>query len=108
MRRKRLWIALGIGALALLTLSGVAIANASGADDGAPLTRPTADRAGAAALAIFGGGTVTGLERDGEKGATFEVEVTRDDGSQVDVRLDAAFQLVVVDGDSEGSGDSGR
>jgi uncharacterized membrane protein YkoI len=65
------------------------------------LTGPQADRARAAALRITGGGKVNAVERDSEKGATYEVEVTRSDGSTVDVRLDASYKLVAVDGDSE-------
>jgi uncharacterized membrane protein YkoI len=53
----------------------------------------------AAALAETGGGTVGEIERDGEKGATYEVEVTKADGSQVDVRLDDQLKVVAVDAD---------
>ena len=55
----------------------------------------------AAALRATGGGTVNETERDGENGATYEVEVTRPDGSTVDVRLDAGFGVVAIEGDSE-------
>lgn len=108
MRHKRRWIVAGLAVLAVLTLGGAAIANATGImDDGdAQLAGPQADRARAAALAVVDGGTANAVERDGEAGATYEVEVTRPDGSQVDVRLDESFQLVVIDGDSETS-DSG-
>jgi hypothetical protein len=41
------------------------------------------------------------VERDGEKGATWEVEVRKPDGSTVDVRLDADLGKVAIDGDSE-------
>jgi hypothetical protein len=41
------------------------------------------------------------VERDSENGATYEVEVTKPDGSTVDVRLDGAFKVVVIEGDSE-------
>ena len=47
-------------------------------------------QAGDAALKATGGGTLGQIERDGEKGATYEVEVNKADGSQVDVRLDAS------------------
>ena len=69
------------------------------------LTGPPAERAKQAALVLTGGGTANAVERDGEDGATWEVEVTRKDGSIVDVRLDENFQLVVIEGDSE-AGDS--
>jgi hypothetical protein len=97
-------LAIGSGALAL-ALGGTAIARATGAfDDGeVQLTGPQADRAKAAALRITGGGRANAVERDSEKGATYEVEVTRDEGSTVDVRLDENFELVTVDDDSEKS-----
>ncbi len=62
---------------------------------------PAADRATAAALRITKGGTANAFERDGEKGTTWEVEVTRPDGKTVDVRLDERYRLVAVDDDSE-------
>jgi uncharacterized membrane protein YkoI len=98
-----LTILAGIAAVVMVALGGAAIARATGAfDDGdSQLTGPQADRAEAAALKITGGGRVNAVERDSEKGATYEVEVTRKDGSTVDVRLDSSYKLVVVDGDSE-------
>ena len=53
-------------------------------------------------LEITGGGKANSVERDTENGATWEVEVTKPDGKTVDVRLDENFELVVVEGDSEG------
>ena len=61
----------------------------------------TLDRASKAALAKTGGGKVTDSERDTEHGATYEIEVTKADGSQVDVRLDDQFKVVAVDADHE-------
>jgi hypothetical protein len=108
--RRILTILAGIAAVVVLALGGAAIARATGAfDDGdSQLTGPQADRARAAALRITGGGRVNAVERDSEQGATYEVEVTRKDGSTVDVRLDGSYKLVAVDGDSEeddGAGD---
>ncbi len=54
-----------------------------------------------AALAETGGGDVSAMERDGENGATYEVEVVKSDGSQVDVRLDDQLNVVAVDADGE-------
>ena len=39
------------------------------------------------------------VERDGEDGATWEVEVTKTDGTTVDVRLDENYGVVVIEGD---------
>ncbi len=97
-------VLVGLVAAAALVLGGAAFARAGLApfDEGeAQLSGPEADRARAAALRITGGGTANAVERDAEKGATYEVEVTRTDGSTVDVRLDGAFNLVTIDGDSE-------
>ena len=63
--------------------------------------RAHADRATAAALRLTHGGTANSVERDSENGATWEVEVTRTDGTTVDVRLDENFREVVIEGDSE-------
>lgn len=62
-----------------------------------------ADEATAAALKITDGGQANSVERDGENGATWEVEVTKSDGNTVDVRLDENYKLVVIEGDNESS-----
>jgi hypothetical protein len=89
----------GLG-IALL-IAGGAIAYAEGNDDEGHVTGPGAEHAKAAALDATGGGTANAVERDGEggRGAVWEVEVTRKDGSIVDVRLDAEYQLVTIDRD---------
>ena len=104
MNKRLLMIVAGIAVLAALVLGSVAIAGSAGVfdDDGeAQLTGPSADRAKAAALKITGGGRANTVERDSENGATYEVEVTRPDGKTVDVRLDASYDRVAVEGDSE-------
>ena len=85
--------------------AGTAIATNGGDEGGA--TGPGADQAKAAALKVTQGGHANAVERDTENGATWEVEVTKPDGQTVDVRLDQNYQLVVVEGDSERSGDTG-
>ena len=72
--------------------AGIAI-GAGGNDDEAPITGTALTRASEAALAHTGGGRVTDTEAGDEEGA-YEVEVTLDDGSQVDVHLDASFQVL--------------
>ncbi len=94
-------------ALAALALGGAALAGAtpssvSGSDE---LTGNTLDRASTAALAETGGGKVTDSERDAENGATYEVEVTKPDGSEVDVRLDDSYKVVVAETDREDNDD---
>jgi uncharacterized membrane protein YkoI len=110
MRRRLTMILAGLAALAALALGGAAIANATGVvgdDEGQQLSSSEAARAGAAALRATGGGTVQASERDNEKGATFEVEVRKPDGSVVDVRLDSSYGVVAVDGDTESNDDNG-
>jgi uncharacterized membrane protein YkoI len=100
-------IVIGVVALAALGLGGAALAGAtSGGDDAegaGPVSSADAARARGAAVAETGG-KAGHIERDGEKGATYEVEVAKPDGTQVDVRLDERFKVVAVDSDSEGGG----
>ncbi len=106
-RRKSGLIA--VAAAAALGGGGAAIAGAAGGDDDATdraITGPALDRAGAAALDHTGGGRVTETEIGDDEGA-YEVEVTRADGSQVDVHLDSGFKVLgsAADGEADGAGD---
>ncbi|MEK6276227.1 MAG: hypothetical protein AABM30_12985 [Actinomycetota bacterium] len=95
-----------VGGAVLVLAAGLAgVGRAVGGGDDQNVTGPAADRARAAAIAIVPGGKVNAVERDSEKGATWEVEVARPDGKTVDVRLDAAYRQVAVDGDTEESGE---
>lgn len=96
--RRRTLVVAAASVMAVGGGTGAALA-VTGGPDGA--NGPDADQAVTAALDLTGGGTANAVERDDEKGATWEVEVTRPDGSTVDVRLDSAYQLVAIDGDSE-------
>ncbi|HEY6779149.1 MAG TPA: hypothetical protein VI122_21810 [Thermoleophilaceae bacterium] len=96
-------------AVAALGAGGAAIATAAsggGGEDGADktITGAALDRASSAALAHTGGGKVTGTEV-GDEESYYEVEVTRGDGSQVDVQLDRSFHVVGAQGDSDTSED---
>ena len=82
------------------------MAAAIGRDD-APdraLTGAELDRASAAALKEVGSGRVTDTEAGDEEGA-YEVEVTLDDGSQVDVHLDRDFHVLGTEGEGGGEND---
>ena len=92
-----------LAGLAALALGGAALAGASSGNDN--LSGSTYDRAETAALAETGGGKVTDSERDNEHGATYEVEVTKAGGDQVDVRLDDQFKVVAAEPDHEDAGD---
>ena len=60
------------------------------------------EKAKSIALDYTNGGRVTGTELDDEEGY-YEVEVTKDDGSQVDVHLDRNFNVLGTPADHEGS-----
>ena len=94
---------IGVAAVAALGVGGAAIAGATGGGDdgnGKPITGSALDKASAVALKVAGGGKVTGSEIRDEEGY-YEVEVTRDDGKQVDVHLDQAFHVLAGKPDSE-------
>lgn len=103
--KKKILIGAAIVGVATVGAVGGAFAVASGDDDGENVTGPKADQAISAALEETGGGTANSVELDDENGAIWEVEVTKPDGATVDVRLDEAYQVVVVEGDDESGGD---
>ena len=88
--------------------AGAAVATGGGDDDEKPITGSDLDRATAAALEHTGEGRVTETEV-GDEESLYEVEVTLDDGSQVDVQLDEDFRVVGDErdgaGEEEGPGD---
>lgn len=68
--------------------------------DDVPLTETERASAQAAALAEIGSGTVTDIDRSDDVTHAFEVEVTREDGTDVDVLLNAEFGVVALDEDN--------
>ena len=76
--------------------TGLAIASGVGDDQEPPITGPALDKATAAALDFLGEGRVTDTEV-GDEDSFYEVEVTLDDGSEVDVQLDEEFNVVGTD-----------
>ena len=91
----------------LLALGAAGIAYANGGDSEEQVTGPDAEKAKSAAIAAVGGGTVTEVERDDGYGSgAFEVEVKRDDGSQVEVHLDRELNVVGQEADEDGPNDS--
>ena len=97
--RKTVIVAAGVVAAAAI---GGGAAIAAGGDDSSdtPITGAALAKAKAAALAQTGGGKVTGTEV-GDEESYYEVEVTRADGSQVDVQLDKSFAVVGSKADHE-------
>jgi uncharacterized membrane protein YkoI len=103
MRRPTKLAAIAVAALAAAGAgTGIAVASGGGDDHEAPITGTDLDRASRVALEHAGGGSVTDTEV-GDEESYFEVEVTLDDGSQVDVQLDRDFH--VVGSERNGSGD---
>lgn len=103
---RRTKFAIAAAAAALVVAGGARVAVAGGEDESegpdVPIEGADLERASQAALAHTGGGTVTGTEV-GDEESYYEVEVTLDDGSQVDVQLDERFQ--VVGAEQDGSDD---
>lgn len=94
MKRSTKWL-LG-AAVAVGTFgAGTGAVLASGGEDGAetPITGTALDQASAAALEHVGEGRVSDTEVGDEEGY-YEVEVTLDGGSEVDVHLDAEFNIL--------------
>jgi len=103
---------IGTGAAILaLAAGGTGVALAGGSSEDAaegpdvPIQGSALEQAKAAALDATGEGTVSGTET-GDEESYYEVEVTLDDGSQVDVQLDRSFNLVGQSADHEEAGDS--
>ena len=89
---RRIVVIAAVGVTALAA-AGAGIAQAVGGESDENVTGPAAQKAGSAALAAAGGGTVLEVERqDGDGSGVYEVEVRRADGSQVEIHLDAQFK----------------
>jgi len=99
---------LAIGAVAA---AGLTVANASSSDDGpeddgadVAISGDALQQASDAALAHTGEGRVSGSEVDDEE-SKYEIEVTLDNGDQVDVQLDEQFNVVGDENDGAGDAD---
>jgi uncharacterized membrane protein YkoI len=98
LRRKRLLLFTVVA----LFIAGTAVAIVVATDDKdeTPITGDALSKASAAALQFTGGGTVTDSEMGDEEGY-YEVEVTLNDGTEVDVHLDQNFRVIGSDADKE-------
>ncbi len=90
--------ALGGGGAAIATAAGTGGSEKGKEDSSAekPITGPALKRASDIALAKVPGSKVTQTEAGDEEGA-YEVEVTKPDGTEADVRLDAQFKVIAVE-----------
>jgi uncharacterized membrane protein YkoI len=110
MKDKLKGMLIAAAAVAVLAVGGAAVAGAGGGGDDdkgerdTPISGSALGKAKAAALDHTGGGTVSATEV-GDEESYYEVEVTRSDGSQVDVQLDRGFN--VVGDEADGSGEEG-
>jgi hypothetical protein len=92
-------------ALAMLVLVGASVAYATGGESSEQqATGPGIEKAKSVALEHTNGGRVSGTEIGDEEGY-YEVEVTLDDGSQVDVHLDRDFDVLSTPADNESPDD---
>ena len=93
---------------ALAAFSGsLAIAATRGDDSEQPITGSALASASAAALEHTGGGRVTETEVGDDEGS-YEVEVTLENGSEVDVHLDRNFDVIDSSADRPGHDDDSR
>jgi uncharacterized membrane protein YkoI len=95
------------GTAAAAIIGGATWAVAGGADDDAtdkPISGDALEKASDAALEHTGEGRVTETEV-GDEESLYEVEVTLDDGTQVDVQLDEEFNVVGDEADDDRSED---
>ena len=99
------WLVAAVVATMLLVGAGVAYATASGDDDSEQqATGPGIEKAKSVALDHTNGGHVSGTEVGDEEGY-YEVEITKDDGSQVDVHLDKNYNVLSTPPDHESPDD---
>jgi uncharacterized membrane protein YkoI len=99
--QNRTKIAIAAAAVVGLIAVGSGVALAGGVDDDdteTPIAGADLDEATAAALAHTGEGRVTGTEV-GDEESYYEVEVTLDNGTEVDVQLDESFAVVGSEAD---------
>ncbi len=108
MRNRSKFVVVGASALALAAGgAGLAVASGGGEDANeseAPIAGSALEQASAAALDHLGEGKVTDTEV-GDEESYYEVEVTRADGSEVDVQLDRDFNVVGDESDANESDD---
>jgi hypothetical protein len=98
--RARIWVVAAVAAALVLVGAGVAYATGSGEVPSGQAGGANLEKAKSVALEHVNG-QVTGTEVGDEEGY-YEVEVTKDDGSRVDVHLDKNFEVLGTPADHEG------
>ena len=96
-------IAIAVAAIIVIGGGAGITAVASSGDFETPITGTDLQQASQAALTHTGQGRVTGTEV-GDEESYYQIEVTLDNGSQVDVQLDKDFHFVASKADAENTG----
>jgi len=96
-------ILIAAGAAVVVGLAGAGIGFAVSNNDDDTLSGETLDRASNAALAEVGRGTVTSAERTDDGGPAYNLEIRLENGDEIDVELNDAFDVVYV-GDLDQNG----
>jgi uncharacterized membrane protein YkoI len=114
MKKKTVWITAGAAAAVLVVAGvGVAVADPFDNDSDDRLTGTALEQASEAALDEVGEGRVTDSERSDDPDHAYEIEVTLENGQEIEVELDEDFGVVRVDdgtrdGDDDSRDDDGR
>jgi uncharacterized membrane protein YkoI len=101
-RKRTAWIIGAAVAAAALGGASVAAASVNPFDDDTtgnggtqqPLNQTDRDKAVDAAMAKVGPGQVTEVERGDDAGSSYEVEIRKSDGSEVEVNIGPDFQVL--------------
>ena len=101
-KKRKVFLA-ALAAAVMLLVAGVAYANGNDSPE-QQTTGPGVEKAKSVALDHTNGGRVSATEVGDEEGY-YEVEVIREDGSQVDVHLDRDFNVLNSPADNEGHDD---
>ena len=99
--RSRMWMLVAVVAVMLMVGAGVAYATGSSEASSGQAGGANIEKASSVALDHVNG-RVTDTEVEDEEGY-YEIEVTKDDGSQVDVHLDRNFEVLGTLADHEDS-----
>ena len=102
--QKRTKLILATGLVIAGVVGGAGAVMATSAENDAPLTGESRDRAVASAKAHVGEGEVTETEL-GDDGAAYGVEILKADGTQVEVNLDRDYRVTGTEADDDGPND---
>lgn len=89
-----------IATIGVLSISGAAVAATTSGNAPTPLTGNITDQASTAALANYPNGTLVGIQSKAD--GTYEAEVRKADGTEVEVELDEAFKVTGTHADEMG------